>query len=146
MFLSLQPDPFSLTLKKKKTEQRKYKNSFQFRNEVSSSNFLLRKRLLARVLRLMKENCFLVEKTCSCQREVFFFFFCIFRTAPAAYGGSQPRGPIGAAPAGLHHSLSNADLSCVFDLHQSLWQCQILNPLSEARDRTLVLMHTSQVH
>ena len=28
--------------------------------------------------------------------------------APAAYGGSQARGPIGAAAAGLHHSHSNA--------------------------------------
>ena len=41
----------------------------------------------------------------------FFFFlsvFCLFRTTPTAYGGSQPRGPIGAVAAGLHHSQSNA--------------------------------------
>ena len=38
------------------------------------------------------------------------------------------------------------DLSCVCDLHHSSWQCRILNPLSEARDRTHVLMDTSQVH
>ena len=31
---------------------------------------------------------------------VFFFFWA----APMAYGGSQPRGPIGATAAGLHHS------------------------------------------
>jgi len=30
-------------------------------------------------------------------------------------------------------------------LHHSAWQCQILNPLSEARDQTHVLMDTSQV-
>ena len=35
------------------------------------------------------------------------------------------------------------DLSCICDLCQSSRQCQILNPLSEARDRTLVLMYTS---
>ena len=29
--------------------------------------------------------------------------------APAAYGGSQARGPIGAVAAGLHHSHSNAE-------------------------------------
>ena len=29
------------------------------------------------------------------------------RAAPAAYGSSQARGPIGAAAAGLHHSHSN---------------------------------------
>ena len=28
------------------------------------------------------------------------------------------------------------DPSRIFDLHQSSWQCWILNPLSEARDRT----------
>ena len=26
------------------------------------------------------------------------------------------------------------DLSCVCNLHHSLWQCWILNPLSKARD------------
>ena len=38
----------------------------------------------------------------------FVFFVCLFfRAAPMAYGGSQARGPIGAAPAPLHHSHSN---------------------------------------
>ena len=37
------------------------------------------------------------------------FFFLIFsRAAPAAYGGFQDRGLIGAIAAGLHHSHSNA--------------------------------------
>ena len=35
-------------------------------------------------------------------------FFCLFRATPAAYGGSQARGLIGAVAAGLHHSHSNA--------------------------------------
>ena len=42
---------------------------------------------------------------------VFFFFFCLFafsRATPAAYGGSQARGLIGAVAAGLCHSHSNA--------------------------------------
>jgi len=41
----------------------------------------------------------------------FFFLVCfvlLFRVAPAAYGGSQARGPIGAVAAGLHQSHSNA--------------------------------------
>ena len=29
-----------------------------------------------------------------------FFFLCLFRAVPTAYGGSQARGPIGAAAAG----------------------------------------------
>ena len=38
----------------------------------------------------------------------FFFVFCLFRAAPAAYGGSQARGLIGAIAVGLHQSYSNA--------------------------------------
>ena len=38
------------------------------------------------------------------------------------------------------------DLSCVCDLHQSSWQLQILNPLSEARDGTHNLMVPSHIH
>ena len=41
----------------------------------------------------------------------FFFFFAFFfflRATAVAYGGSQARGLIGAAAAGLHHSHSNA--------------------------------------
>ena len=34
----------------------------------------------------------------------FLFVFCLFRAAPAAYGGSQARGLIGAIADGLHHS------------------------------------------
>ena len=37
------------------------------------------------------------------------------------------------------------DPSCVYDLHHSSRQRQILNPLSEDRDQTPVLMDTSQV-
>ena len=72
----------------------------------------------------------------------------LFRASPAPYGGSQARGPTGAAAAGLHHSHSNGpqlDQSCVCHLHHSSWQHWILNPLSEARDRTHILMCTSQV-
>ena len=46
-----------------------------------------------------------------------------FRAAPMAFGGSQARGQTGAVAAGLHHSSQ---------------QRQILNLLSEARDRTLM--------
>ena len=55
-----------------------------------------------------------------------FFFF--FRAVPAAYGGSQARGGIGAIP--LAYTTATATLD--------------LNPLSEVRDRTLILMDPSQ--
>ena len=41
-----------------------------------------------------------------------FIYFCLFaftRAAPMAYGGSQARGPIGAAAAGLCQSHSNGE-------------------------------------
>ena len=38
------------------------------------------------------------------------------------------------------------DLSHICNLHYSSRQCRILNPLSEARDQTLVLMDTSWIH
>ena len=37
------------------------------------------------------------------------------------------------------------NLSCICDLHHSSRQRQILNPLSQARDRTQILMDTSRV-
>ena len=37
------------------------------------------------------------------------------------------------------------DPSCICDLHYSSWKCWILNPLSKARDGTLILMGPSQV-
>ena len=74
----------------------------------------------------------------------FFSFFYLFRATPAAYGSSQARGRIGAAAAGLHHSHSNNGSSCLCDLCYSSQQCQILNPLSEARDPTYILVDTSR--
>ena len=75
---------------------------------------------------------------------IFFFFFCLFAiswAAPVAYGGSQARGPIGAVATGLHQRHSNAGSE---PCHSSQ-QRQILNPLSEARDRTRNLMVPSRI-
>ena len=38
------------------------------------------------------------------------------------------------------------DPSHTYNLHHRSQQCQILNPLSKVRDRTHILMDTSQVH
>ena len=37
------------------------------------------------------------------------------------------------------------DPSCICNLYHSLWQCWILNPLSEATDQTHILMDSSEV-
>ena len=38
-----------------------------------------------------------------------------------------------------------SDLSLICELHCSLWQHQVLNPLSETTDQTHILMDTSWV-
>lgn len=52
------------------------------------------------------------------------YYFCLFRAAPAAYGGSQARSQIRAAAASPHHSHSNARsepcLQPVLQLQQTL--------------------------
>ena len=68
-----------------------------------------------------------------------------FSPTSVAYGSSQARSQIGATAAGLCHSHSNARSEPHLPLHHSSWQCQILNPLSQARDRTLILMDASGV-
>ena len=70
------------------------------------------------------------------------FVFCLFRAVLAAYGSSQARGRIRASvaiattPAPRH----------ICALHHSSRQHQILNPLSEDRDRTLNLMVPSWIY
>ena len=43
-------------------------------------------------------------------------------------------------------AMAKSDLSRVHDLHHSPQQCCILNPPSEARDPTHILMDTSRIH
>ena len=62
-----------------------------------------------------------------------------------AYGSSQVRGQIGAAAEAYATGTATQDPSRICDLRHRLWQRQILKPLSEARDRTRILMDTSWV-
>ena len=58
-----------------------------------------------------------------------------FRATLAAYG-SEARGLIGATAADYTPAIATWDPSCIYNPHHSSRQCQILNPLSEARDQT----------
>ena len=54
------------------------------------------------------QNSFLIGKSLFC---FLFFVFGLFRTAPTAYGSSQPRGQIGAvAQSTAHHSSAGSKL------------------------------------
>ena len=64
---------------------------------------------------------------------VFCLFVC-FMVASVAYGSSQARGQSRAAAVPYTTTLATLDLSHICDLGHSLWQCQILNSLSKARD------------
>ena len=72
-------------------------------------------------------------------------FICLFRPASMAYGISQTRSQIRAAAAGLHHSHSFAGSEPHLRHTAQHMAMLVLNPLSEARDRTHVLMDDSRV-
>ena len=71
-----------------------------------------------------------------------FIYLVSFRAAPEAYGGSQARGPIGAAAEAYTTATATWGPSHICDLCPSSQQHQIFNPLSEVRDRTQILMDT----
>ena len=95
---------------------------------------------------------FLLLSCISCVCILFYLFLCVcvflpfLGPLPAAYGGSQARGPVGAVATSLCHSQSNTGSECICDLHHSSRQCQILNPLSKGRDRTHNSIVPSWVH
>ena len=73
------------------------------------------------------------------------FCFCFFSAAPSAYGSSQARGLMELQLPNYATATATPDPSHICNLHRSLWQLWILNPLSEARDQTCTFMDTSRV-
>ena len=67
------------------------------------------------------------------------FIFFFFMAVSVSYGSSRARGWIRAAVEAYATATAIPDLRCICDLHCSLWQHWILNPLSKARDRTHIL-------
>ena len=72
-------------------------------------------------------------------------FVCLCRAVSAVYGGSQARVWVRVVATSLHHSHSNTRFKPLCDLHHSLWQRQILDPLSQAGDWNHILIDTGQV-
>ena len=61
------------------------------------------------------------------------------------HGSSWPSGWIRAAAEAFATAIAMPDLSGIYDLCCRLQQCQILNPLNEARDWTCILVDTSLI-
>ena len=70
-------------------------------------------------------------------------FFFLFRATPATYGSSQARVKLELQLLGT--ATATQDPSHICNLCYSSWQHQILNPLSEAKDGTHILMDISLV-
>ena len=68
---------------------------------------------------------------------VFLLLFLLSTATPEAYGSSWARGQIEAVT--VAYARATPDASCICNLYSSLWQHQILNPLSKARDGTHIL-------
>ena len=72
--------------------------------------------------------------------------FLFFSAPSAACGSSQPRGRIGATASSLHHSHSNLGSKPGLRPTPQLTAMPDPRRMSEARDRTPVLIDTSQIH
>ena len=70
--------------------------------------------------------------------------FLLFRAAFAAHGGYQASSLIEATPLAYATATATQDPSHVCDLHHSSQQRWILNPMSEVKDQTCVLMDTAE--
>ena len=75
-----------------------------------------------------------------------FFFFFVF-LGPHLWHMEVPRlgGKLELQLPAYATATARGDPSLICDLHHSSWRHRILNPLSEARDRTHVLMDTRRV-
>ena len=76
---------------------------------------------------------------------VTFFFFCFLVPNPWLVEVPRLGVKLELQLPACATAIATRDLSQVCDLHHSSQQCRILNPLSEARLRTRLLMDTGQI-
>ena len=92
-----------------------------------------------------------ISKKCSGKISTFYLFIYLFiflfRFTLVAYRSSQARSQIGATLLAYATATDTVawNPSHICGLHHSSWQHWILNPLSEARDQTHILMDTGWV-
>ena len=93
----------------------------------------------------------LIPQVCYMNSKLTFFNFCLFffffpPSGPHPRHMGVPRLGIQLELQLLVYATATPDPSRVCNLRHTSWQCWIVNPLSEARDRTRVVVKTSQVH
>ena len=78
---------------------------------------------------------------------MYLFIYLLFKATPKAYGGSQARGPIRAAAAGLHHSHSHSNSGSEPCLQSILWLMATPDPqpTEQGQDWTHILLDPSRI-
>ena len=71
------------------------------------------------------------------------FFLSFLMASPLAHGNSKARGQTGATAEAYIIATATVDPNYICDLCCSLWQCQILNPLSKGQGSNYILTETS---
>ena len=77
---------------------------------------------------------------------LFFLFFLLFRMNPWHMKVARLGVKLELQLLAYGTATEMPDPSHIWDLYQSSWKCQILNPPSEARGKTLNLMVSSWIH
>ena len=74
---------------------------------------------------------------------IYLFTYCLFRATPVVYGGSQARDQNQSCSCWPTPQPQQCGIwAASVTLHHSSWQHRILNPMSEARDGTHILVDT----
>ena len=93
------------------------------------------------VLELSAGQYLFFQRVSQLRQDFFFFFFTYLQHMEVL----RLRGELEVQPLAYTTATAMPDLSHIQDLCHNLWQCQIVNPLSEARHQTHILMDTSWV-
>ena len=90
-----------------------------------------------------KGNCFCFLNRQVCSFTVLFICLFSFYSCTCGIWKSQARGRIRAAAGVYDTAMTTPDMGYICNPRSRFWQCQILNPLNEAKDWTHMLTKTT---